>query len=64
MYYWIKLLYKQQEQMLNGGAEFTIPDREDVLQQLAILVQGSLKLRHTLRILAELAVLMKHKVVI
>lgn len=64
MYYWIKLLHKQQEQMLDGGAEFTIPDREDIPQQLAILLQGSPKLRHTLRILAELVVLMKRKVVI
>lgn len=54
----IKLLHKKQEDTLEGGAGFAIPDREDVLQQLAILCQGSPKLRHTFRILAELVVLM------
>ena len=64
LFYWIKLLHKKQEETLEGGAEFAIPDREDVPQKLAILCQGSPKLRHTLRILAELVVLMRRKVVI
>jgi hypothetical protein len=64
LFLWIQLLHKKHEEMLPGGADFALPERDDIPQQLAVLCQGSPKLRHILRILAELVVLMRRKVVI
>jgi hypothetical protein len=64
LFLWIKMLHKKHEEMLPGGADFALPERDDIPQQLAVLCQGLPKLRHTLRILAELVVLMRRKVVI
>jgi hypothetical protein len=63
LYAWVKLLHKKQVEQC-GGAEFDMPTQKDVLGQLAVVCKGAPKLRHTLRIIAELVVLLKRKIII
>lgn len=63
LYCWIKLLHKKQVEV-HGHELFRLPDYNDIPAQLAVVCQGAPKLRHTLRIIAELVVLMKRKIII
>ena len=57
------MLHKEQTAAL-GEAKFTLPSHNDIPAQLAIICTGAPKLRHTLRIIAELVILIKRKLVI
>jgi len=58
-----KALHLKQKEV-HGIAQFEMPRQDDIPSQLRIICQGAPKLRHTLRIVGELVVLMKRKVVI
>lgn len=63
LYQWVKLVHQGEEHTL-GKASFDIPEPNNAVGILIAICRGSAKVRHTLRILIELVLIAKRKVVI
>lgn len=63
LYRWIKLVHQGEEDAL-GEASFEVPEPDNAIGILGVLCRDSAKVRHALRIIIELVLVAKRKVVI